>query len=121
MLIAYSNKDINFFFFQGFIIGFTSDFIPRLVYQYHYSSDSSLSGYTNFTLSAFDHKDFGNTGNLSSSQPSAVCYYHDFRKPPGDPEEQYTLKEAYWHVLAARLAFVVVFQNVVSLTVMIIK
>ena len=116
-LHTYSNKEINVFFFQGFIIGFTSDFIPRLVYQYHYSPDNSLSGYTNFTLSAFDPKDFG-TGNLSSS---AVCYYYDFRKPPGDPEEQYTLKEAYWHVLAARLAFVVVFQNVVSLTVMIIK
>ena len=113
---------INVLFFQGFIIGFTSDFIPRLVYQYHYSPDSSLSGYTNFTLSAFDPKDFGTLGNVSSSQPSAaVCYYYDFRKPPGDPEEQYTLKEAYWHVLAARLAFVVVFQNVVSLTVMIIK
>ena len=50
-----------------------------------------------------------------------MCYYYDFRKPPGDPEGEYTLKEAYWHVLAARLAFVVVFQNVVNVTVMMIK
>jgi hypothetical protein len=31
------------------------------------------------------------------------------------------LREAYWHVLAARLAFVVVFQNVVALSVMAIR
>ena len=49
-----------------------------------------------------------------------VCYYYDYRNPPGHPEE-YGLKEAYWHVLAARLAFVVVFQNVVNITCMLIK
>ncbi len=38
------------------------------------------------------------------------------------PEDlRYRRTEVYWHVLAARLAFVVVFQNFVSLSVMAIK
>ncbi len=38
-----------------------------------------------------------------------------------DEKNKYELTEVYWHVLAARLAFVVVFQNVVGLAVMAIK
>ena len=41
-----------------------------------------------------------------------LMYFNHFR---------YTLREAYWHVLAARLAFVVVFQNFVALSVMAIR
>lgn len=33
---------------QAFLIAFTSDFLPRLLYQYEY--DSHLHGYVNFTL-----------------------------------------------------------------------
>lgn len=35
--------------------------------------------------------------------------------------QAYQLTDVYWHVLAARLAFVVVFQNLVALCVMAIK
>ena len=41
-----------------------------------------------------------------------LLYFNHFR---------YTLREAYWHILAARLAFVVVFQNFVALSVMAIR
>lgn len=33
---------------QAFLIAFTSDFLPRLLYQYKF--DNELSGYVNFTL-----------------------------------------------------------------------
>jgi len=33
---------------QAFLIAFTSEFLPRLLYQYQYDWD--LKGYTNFTL-----------------------------------------------------------------------
>jgi hypothetical protein len=37
---------------QAFVIGLTSDFIPKAVYMYVYSKDTSLEGYVNFTLSS---------------------------------------------------------------------
>lgn len=39
-----------------------------------------------------------------------VCYrYRDFRNPP-DSDDPYEYSQMYWHVLAARFAFVVVFE-----------
>lgn len=35
-------------FSQAFLIAFTSDFLPRLLYQYKFRND--LNGYVNFTL-----------------------------------------------------------------------
>ncbi len=35
-------------YLQAFLIAFTSEFLPRLLYQYQYSW--SLEGYVNFTL-----------------------------------------------------------------------
>lgn len=37
--------------FQAFIMAFTSDMIPRMVYLYAYSKDGSMSGYVNNSLS----------------------------------------------------------------------
>lgn len=50
---------------QAFVIAFTSDFIPRLVYQYTYSPDGTLHGFVNHTLSYFNVTDFSpGTGPL---------------------------------------------------------
>jgi len=48
------------FRFQAFIVAFTSDMIPRLVYYYAYSEseDSPMSGYINNSLSVFEISDF---------------------------------------------------------------
>lgn len=48
------------FLFQAFIVAFTSDMIPRLVYYYAYSEneDSPMSGYINNSLSVFQISDF---------------------------------------------------------------
>lgn len=43
---------------QAFVISFTSDFIPRLVYQYMYSPDGTMHGFINHTLSYFNVTDF---------------------------------------------------------------
>lgn len=43
---------------QAFVISFTSDFIPRLVYLYTYSADGTMHGFVNHTLSSFNVSDF---------------------------------------------------------------
>lgn len=51
---------------QAFVISFTSDFIPRMVYQYKYSPDGSMHGFVNHTLSFFN-----------------VSLFQDSREPQG--------------------------------------
>ena len=96
---------------NALIIAFTSEFIPKLVYKNMYSNPSgSLHGYTNFTLSYFDPNDFEaeySTGGSNINQ--TFCRYFDYRHHP-DSENAYKLTDVYWHILAARLAFVVIFQ-----------
>uniref|UniRef100_A0A8C1WXE5 Anoctamin n=1 Tax=Cyprinus carpio TaxID=7962 RepID=A0A8C1WXE5_CYPCA len=43
---------------NAFVISFTSDFIPRLVYQHMYSPDGTLHGFVNHTLSYFNVSHF---------------------------------------------------------------
>jgi len=45
---------------QAFIIAWTSDFVPKLVYKLIVSPDMSLTGYVNHSLSVFDVRDFEN-------------------------------------------------------------
>ena len=102
------------------IIAFTSEFIPKLVYKLGYSPDGSLNGYTNFTLAHFNPQDFDYTQSYQITEHPQFCRYFDYREHP-DSANPYKLTDVYWHVLAARLAFVVIFQNVVALAVMTIK
>lgn len=41
--------------------------------------------------------------------PAGVCRYKDYREPPWS-EHKYDISKDFWAVLAARLAFVIVFQ-----------
>lgn len=41
-------------FLQAFIMAFTSDMIPRMVYLYAYSNGSSMRGYVNNSLSVYN-------------------------------------------------------------------
>ncbi|XP_063326660.1 anoctamin-1a isoform X1 [Pelmatolapia mariae] len=103
---------------NAFVIAFTSDFIPRLVYQYMYSPDGTLHGFVNHTLSYFNVTDFD--PGTEPLQPMhlgykvSVCRYKDYRDPPWS-STKYELSKEFWAILAARLAFVIVFQNVVML------
>uniref|UniRef100_A0A3Q1I1E5 Anoctamin n=1 Tax=Anabas testudineus TaxID=64144 RepID=A0A3Q1I1E5_ANATE len=103
---------------QAFVIAFTSDFIPRLVYQYKYSPDGSMHGFINHTLSYFNVSDF-QTGTepidpMHLGYKVEICRYKDYREPPWS-STPYELSKEFWAILAVRLAFVIVFQNVVML------
>ncbi|XP_063349708.1 anoctamin-7 [Pelmatolapia mariae] len=82
---------------NAFLIAFTSSFVPRLYYRY--TRDSTLSGFINFTLA---------TSPLSyQQQHNTSCRYRGFRDENGEylPE--------YFHLLAIRLGFVIIFEHVV--------
>ena len=60
---------------NAFVLAFTSEFIPRLVYRFSYSSDGTLAGYVNNSLSYFNVSDW-DTLNL-----------------PGKPNDKYAYQE----------------------------
>ncbi|KAL2092956.1 hypothetical protein ACEWY4_010268 [Coilia grayii] len=98
---------------NAFVISFTSEFIPRMVYQYIYSETGTMHGYTDYTLSYFNTSNFkpGTAPNATQyDKDLRICRYKDYRDPPWSPES-YQLSKQYWSVLAARLAFVIFFQN----------
>jgi hypothetical protein len=105
---------------NGCIIAFTTDFIPRWVYRQ--SHNMTLEGYLTDSLSAFNTSDYArfdpkaqpDNMTINGTVPP-VCYYRDYRQPPGGPDE-YDLSTTYWHVYAAKFIFVVLFQNVVMWT-----
>uniref|UniRef100_A0A8C2FJ42 Anoctamin n=1 Tax=Cyprinus carpio TaxID=7962 RepID=A0A8C2FJ42_CYPCA len=98
---------------NAFVISFTSEFIPRMVYQYLYSETGTMHGYTNHTLAYFNTRNFkpGTAPHDTDfDRQLRICRYKDYRDPPWSPES-YQLSKQYWSVLAARLAFVIFFQN----------
>ncbi|XP_048659191.1 anoctamin-4 isoform X1 [Marmota marmota marmota] len=111
---------------NAFVIAITSDFIPRLVYAYKYgpcagqgeAGQKCMVGYVNASLSVFQISDFENRsepesdGSEFSGTPLKYCRYRDYRDPPHSLVPYgYTLQ--FWHVLAARLAFIIVFEHLV--------
>ncbi|GAB0193336.1 anoctamin-4 [Grus japonensis] len=82
---------------NAFLIAFTSDFLPRMYYEYVH--DSSLRGYVNFTL-AYAPWDFVLQSNIT-------CRYRAFRDRDGN------LTLTYWQLLAIRLGFIIMFEHVV--------
>ncbi|XP_067420264.1 anoctamin-6 [Emydura macquarii macquarii] len=107
---------------NAMIIAFTSDMIPRLVYYWSFSvppygdhSTYTMKGYINSTLSVFDISDFKNESkpvSLPWFGNQTTCRYRDFRYPPGH-QHQYEHNIYYWHVIAAKLAFIIVMEHVI--------
>ncbi|ELV10698.1 Anoctamin-6 [Tupaia chinensis] len=113
---------------NAMIIAFTSDMIPRLVYYWSFSippygnhTDYTMEGYINNTLSYFNVADFKNKskgnpytglGNHTTCRQVLLYLYRDFRYPPGHPQE-YKHNIYYWHVIAAKLAFIIVMEHVI--------
>ncbi|CAL4094158.1 unnamed protein product, partial [Meganyctiphanes norvegica] len=107
---------------NAFIIAFTSNFIPDLVYRNVVSKDGSLEGFLDFSLSKFDVQDYPPQYQYKSlDENDTICRYPDYRMPPGPPDTEYDYAPIFWHILAARLAFVVVFENVVCVVIIFIK
>nr|XP_045001173.1 anoctamin-5 isoform X2 [Jaculus jaculus] len=101
---------------NAFIVAFTSDIIPRLVYYYAYSKNSSepLKGYVNNSLSVFLIADFPNHTVPSEKRDFTTCRYRDYRNPP-DHENKYVHNMQFWHVLAAKMTFIIVMEHIVFL------
>ncbi|XP_077999893.1 anoctamin-4-like isoform X2 [Glandiceps talaboti] len=104
---------------NAFVIAITSEFIPRLVYIYEYSQTGGLEGYVNNSLSFFNTTQFADgTAPNDKTYPQTgegivdICRYKDYRQSPWDPYP-YSPTLQYWHVLAAKLAFVIAFEHVV--------
>uniref|UniRef100_A0A3P9IU75 Anoctamin n=1 Tax=Oryzias latipes TaxID=8090 RepID=A0A3P9IU75_ORYLA len=100
---------------NAFVIAITSDYIPRFVYAFKYGpcmdkgqhhENECLQGYVNSSLSVFD------MWEVNNSSMSRYCRYRDYRAPPwSSVPYKFTLQ--FWHVLAARLAFIIVFEHLV--------
>ncbi|KYM82164.1 Anoctamin-5 [Atta colombica] len=99
---------------NAFVIAYTSDFIPRSVYTFVYSRTENLKDYIDSSLSEFNTSDYRDDmkSDVEEKHPE-ICQYRGYRNGPNDPVEPYGLSPQYWHVFAARLAFVVVFEHVV--------
>ncbi|XP_076153319.1 anoctamin-2b [Alosa pseudoharengus] len=100
---------------NAFVISFTSDFIPRLMYQYAYSDTGTMHGFIDHTLSYFNVSNFrpGSSPDFTQNDREiTVCRYKDYREPPWSTDA-YQFSKQYWSILAARLAFVILFQNLV--------
>ncbi|KAG7497294.1 anoctamin-4 isoform X1 [Solea senegalensis] len=111
---------------NAFVIAVTSDFIPRLVYAYKYgpcagqgrAGQGCMMGYVNASLSVFRVSDFEKrsqprtNGSELFGEAVTYCRYRDYREPP-DSAEPYSYTLQFWHVLAARLAFIIVFEHMV--------
>ncbi|CAM4735294.1 unnamed protein product [Leuciscus chuanchicus] len=104
---------------NGLVIGISSDFIPRLVYKYYYGPCASGSatgidcmvGYINNTLSIANMR----ASNFTQHQMVTYsginvthCSYRDYRS-----NEDYSLTNQFWVILAARLVFIILFEHVV--------
>lgn len=98
------------------IVAFTSDMVPRLVYHYAYSVNESwpMSGYINNSLSVFLIADFPNNTVPSEKRDYNTCRYRDYRNPP-DSEDKYAHNIQFWHVLAAKMTFIIIMEHVVFL------
>uniref|UniRef100_A0A8D2QC54 Anoctamin n=1 Tax=Zonotrichia albicollis TaxID=44394 RepID=A0A8D2QC54_ZONAL len=105
---------------NGLVIAITSDFIPVQVYKYMYSpctrenhtSMDCSTGYINNSLSVFHIQDFEPHTKARMDGPGLAltglcCRYRDYRNA-----DDYTYTVQFWHIFAARLAFLILFEHV---------
>ena len=89
------------------IIALTSEFIPKMVYSQFYSSDNNLNGYVNFTLSNFEENE-------------RECRYGGYRSGPND-DPMYSKTVEHYLIWVFRLLFIIIFENVIAVTVTVLK
>ncbi|NWT76421.1 ANO9 protein, partial [Prunella himalayana] len=100
---------------NGLVIAITSDFIPVQVYKYMYSpctrqnhtSMDCSTGYINNSLSVFHIRDFEPHTKPGLALTEPCCRYRDYRNA-----DDYTYTVQFWHIFAARLAFLILFEHV---------
>lgn len=107
---------------NAFIVAFTSEMIPRLVYLYvyHPGTELTMEGYIDSSLSIFNisqippsnRPDDGENPAWFNSSVINTCRYRDYRYPPGN-EREYQVTTQFWHILAAKMAFIIIMEHVV--------
>lgn len=108
---------------NAFVLAFTSEFIPKLTYKMVYSQDTNsswagtLEGYINNSLAFIDLNTLytWENGTQPIDPTKNLNYTRDYCRYKGYYENTYPYKRSseYWNILAARLAFVFIFQFVV--------
>ncbi|KAH8276085.1 hypothetical protein KR018_002378 [Drosophila ironensis] len=100
---------------SAMIIAFSTNLIPKIVYAAS-MDDPELNNYLNFTLAVFNTKDFQVEPLLGGSQfvNETECRYTEFRNPPWH-EHPYKRPMIYWKILTGRLAFIVIYQNIITM------
>ncbi|EDV33579.2 uncharacterized protein Dana_GF21590, isoform D [Drosophila ananassae] len=100
---------------SAMIIAFSTNLIPKIVYAAS-MGDPELNNYLNFTLAVFNTKDFQVEPLLGGSQfvNETQCRYTEFRNPPWH-EQPYKRPMIYWKILTGRLAFIVIYQNIINM------
>ncbi|CAH1104118.1 unnamed protein product [Psylliodes chrysocephalus] len=109
---------------NAFIIAFSSHFIPRLVYEMRVSTEHNEEGYLEHSLAYFNTADFPpESAPINPSINVTVCRYAEYRNPFNitEMDQKYKRPIIYWHILAARLAFIVVYQNLVSFVMTVVQ
>lgn len=81
---------------NAFLIAFTSQFLPKLLYRASISPDGSLQGYTNYSLAW-----------APPNSTSVPCRYIEFNNPDG------SASKFYWHLVTLKLGFVILFEHFV--------
>ncbi len=62
----------------------------------------------------------GTAPNTSEFENVTECYYQDFRYPPGH-EYEYQRTTIFWNITAARLLFVLLFENTVAIVMLLVR
>ncbi|OAF67320.1 Anoctamin-10 [Intoshia linei] len=103
------------------LIAFTSDIIPKIVYQTKISNNHTLTGYIASTLVKFDVKNF-----LPSMKPInpiiqnvTECSFraYQFEAKPGEYENN----TMFWEMLLYRILFVVIFENAIAVLTLLVR
>ncbi|XP_066510896.1 anoctamin-9-like [Hoplias malabaricus] len=107
---------------NGLVIGISSEFVPRLVYRYRFGPCANgtatdlqcMAGYIDYTLTTAYmsdekvHQDFAPNQMILDGFNVTHCSYKDHRD-----EYDQSFTSQYWLILAARFAFVILFEHVV--------
>ncbi|CAM4780489.1 unnamed protein product [Rotaria magnacalcarata] len=88
---------------NGVIIAWTSQFVTEVAYRSIQSTGTSLGGYVNWTLAYFPISDY----NQTVIWIFVIQLVHPY----------YSERIVYWNVLAARLAFIIVFEHIIYVIV----
>ncbi|KAL0154491.1 hypothetical protein M9458_048754, partial [Cirrhinus mrigala] len=86
-------------------------------YAYHNGTGNTMEGYINNSLSFFNISEFqpqnrpdpDENPEWFNSSIITTCRYRDYRYPPGH-EKQYAHNMQFWHILAAKLAFIIIME-----------